>query len=750
MVKMIDAQSHVRGESRFIDDFPLLDGTLFAAPLLAPSVGEIQSIDARKALALEGVHSILFASDIPGENQVGGIIPDEPLLAEGQTHFIGQPVALVLAVSRDIAYQARRAIELNIRKTEVITSAEEADRRERYLFPPRHLEMGKPDQAWDQCEYVIEGKAESGFQEHLYLETQGSICIPQERGHLRVISSTQSPTGVQRSIARVLGLSMHLIEVEVLRLGGAFGGKEDQAAPWASLAALGSFTSHRPVKCVLERADDMIATGKRHPYTSTYRLGLSKELKMIAYEVTFLQNGGACADLSPAILERTICHATGSYFIPNVRITAKSCKTDIPPNTAFRGFGGPQGLFVIEAAIAHAARIIGCRPHAIQQTNLLNEGDELPFGQRVEACKAQTCWDQAVDRFQLDLWEERMDSFNRKNVLKKMGLAMMPICFGISFNKSSMNQAGALVHIYQDGSVAISTAAVEMGQGVNTKMVHVASTVLGVSPERVRVEPTNTTRVANTSPTAASSAADMNGKATEKACLILKSRLLTHAAKEKELDFADLELKKDALFSSGKATGWTWDHLIRSAFDHRVDLTEHGYYKTPGIYYDLAKGKGKPFAYHVYGSALLVATVDILRGSYEVERVLIMHDFGKSLNPEIDRGQVEGALAQGIGWMTLEELAYSKEGRLLAHNLSNYKVPDLHAMPRHVETYFLETEGNEKAVFKSKAIGEPPFLYGIGAFYAILDAMQAYRNVDFAKLKAPMTPERVLMTCHGE
>ena len=749
MVKMIDAVSHVRGESRFIDDFPLLRGSLYASVVLARKVGRISRIDTEKALEMKGVQSILLAKDIPGENQIGGIFPDEPLLADDHAHFIGQPVALVLAETMELAYQARAKVQVEIRGEKAITTAREADKLGRYLFSPRTMQIGDVGKAWDSCDFIFEGEAETGYQEHLYLETQGAIAIPQENGHIKIISSTQAPTGVQRMAARVLGLSMHKVEVEVLRLGGAFGGKEDQATPWAVLAALGTWVTRQPVKLVLERHDDLMATGKRHPYSSNYRIGLSIDRKIQAFEVTYLQNGGACADLSAAILERTICHSTGSYFVPNVKITAKSCRTDIPPNTAFRGFGGPQALFVMEAAIARAAKEMGCRPSEIQKVNLLQDDHVLPFGQKLEACKAIECWSRAEQQFNLAVWEDKKNAFNRKHKTEKMGIAMMPICFGISFNKSSMNQAGALVHIYQDGSVAISTAAVEMGQGVNTKMVHIASTVLGLSPERVRVETTNTTRVANTSPTAASSAADLNGKAVEKACLMLKSRLLTHISQQKNFIFKDLDLKKDALLIAGKPSGISWNELVMSAFEARVDLTEHGYYATPGIFFDKEKNSGKPFAYHVYGCGLVSARVDILRGTYQIENVQIMHDFGKSLNPEIDRGQVEGALAQGVGWMTLEEIRYSDDGRLLANSLSNYKVPDLHACAKKVETHFLETAGNDKAVFKSKAIGEPPFLYGIGVYFALLDAIQAFRNIDLAQMEAPMTPEHLFMLCHG-
>jgi len=748
MVKFIDAVSHVRGESLFVDDFPLLDQTLYAAAVVCQAIGKITRVDIREALKFPGVVSVLTYKDIPGENQIGGIVPDEPLLAEDDAHFIGQPVALVLAESRDAAYAARKLVYIEIKKREAITCPREALKQGKMILPTRHMQIGDLESAWEKCDLIVEGRVETGGQEHLYLETQGALVFLEEKGHLKVISSTQSPTGVQRMVARVLNIPMHLVEVQVLRLGGAFGGKEDQAAPWAVLAALGVQKTGLPVKLVLERHDDMVVTGKRHPYSSDYRIGLTKDFKIQVFDVTYYQNAGACADLSPAILERTICHATGSYYVPNVKITAHSCRTDLPPFTAFRGFGGPQALFVMESAITHAAHELGCRASDIQRANLLEEGHMLPFGQKTEACTARECWDFAEKEFNLRKWEKIKLEFNAANATKKMGVAMMPICFGISFNKTAMNQAGALAHIYQDGSVGVSTAAVEMGQGVNTKMVHIAATVLGLSPERIHVEPTNTTRVANTSPTAASSAADLNGRALERACLMLKARLLTHAADIHGYQFRDLELKKERLYNDDVRSGISWEELVTSAFNHRIDLTEHAYYATPGLYFDNKKQRGKPFAYHVYGSALVAVVVDILRGTYEIDSVRMIHDFGKSLNPEIDRGQAEGALAQGIGWVTMEEIQYSKEGYLLSNSLSNYKVPDLQSAPKTVEVHFLETEGNEKAVFRSKAIGEPPFLYGIGAYFAIDDAIRAFTDEKITGFEAPMTPERVFMRCH--
>ena len=486
-------------------------------------------------------------------------------------------------------------------------------------------------------------------------------------------------------------------------------------------------------------------TGKRHPYRSDFKIGLDKDLKIKAYEVTFHQNAGAAADLSPAVMERTLFHATNSYFIPNVTATAYSCKTHLPPNTAFRGFGGPQGMFVIESAIAYASNQLGVNASAIQRKNLLSDRDEFPYGQIVAQAKAQNCWEQCEREYDHQALEAEINAFNQNNKHYKKGLAIQPICFGISFTNTSMNQARALVHIYSDGSVGVSTGAVEMGQGVRTKMIQVAAEVFSINPDRIKLETTNTTRVANTSPSAASATADLNGKALQKACGELLKRLKDLAAKTLETNPATIEIKSGCVFHDGHKTDMSWEDLIQSALLNRIALTENGHYATPEINFDKVKEKGHPFAYHVYGTAAIVVTVDCIRGTYEFDDVKIVHDFGKSMNEAVDLGQIEGGLIQGMGWMTLEELKYNDDGKLLSNALSTYKIPDIYAVPKNVEVKHLKTDGHEMAILKSKAVGEPPLMYGLGAYFAIQNAVRAY-NPDYQmKFDAPFTPEKVLM-----
>ncbi|MEP7264049.1 MAG: molybdopterin cofactor-binding domain-containing protein [Bacteroidota bacterium] len=745
-MRNIDSYTHVRGESVYIDDIPELAGTLYAVAFDSPVAhGRITHLDLTEAHAVPGVVRIFIARDIPGENQIGGIIPDEQLLADDVVDFIGMPIALVVAESDEAARSAIKKIKVSIDPLPVITDPREAARQNKLIIPPRTFQIGNTVDQWLKCEYVFEGVAESGGQEHLYIETQGAYAVPMENGNIKIYSSTQGPTAVQRTVARVLGIAMHKIEVDVTRLGGGFGGKEDQASAWATMAALATHHLRRPVKCVLHRMDDMRMTGKRHPYSSDFKIGLNKDLKIIAYEATFYQNAGAAADLSPAVMERTLFHANNTYFLPNAKVTAYSCKTHLPPNTAFRGFGGPQGMFVIESAIAKAAESLKIPAFVIQQKNLLKDGDEFHYGQIAEGCKATNTWKAADDLFHFEDYRIAIESFNSENKLIKKGIAVMPICFGISFTKTLMNQARALVHIYTDGSIGVSTGAVEMGQGVNTKMLQVAEQVFSVSPTRIKIETTNTTRVANTSPSAASATADLNGKATEIACKTIRARLLQRAAIELNANADDLYIKDELVYHKGNSTELNWNKLVMACFLNRESLSEHSHYATPEIHFDAKKEKGHPFAYHVYGTALVTVTVDCLRGTYEFDSVKILHDFGKSMNTIIDRGQIEGGVVQGIGWMTMEEVVYNADGKLLSNALSTYKIPDIYSVPKEIYIAALDTPGSDLAIFNSKAVGEPPLMYGIGAYFAIRNAVKAFNADADIPFSAPFTPEKVLM-----
>jgi len=750
--RLLDMALHVRGESRYVDDLTPPQGTLYAAVFASPAAhGRIRRLDTSRALARPGVRGVFTARDIPGENQIGGIIPDEPLLADGEVHCVGEPVALVVADTERLARAALASVELEVERLPAVFDPREAFKQGLLIRPPRTFAAGDVEAAWTDCDVVVEGRVDSGGQEHLYLETQCSLALPGEGGSLKVISATQGPTAVQKSVARVLGLPMHQVEVEVLRLGGGFGGKEDQATPWACLAALAASRLGKPVKLVLRRQEDMRLTGKRHPYSSDFRLGAAYDGRLLAYEVTFYQNAGCTADLSTSILERSLFHATGSYLIPNVRATGACCRTNLPSNTAFRGFGGPQAMLVIEAAIVRLAEALGVEPAAVQEKNLLAEGDALPYGQRVRGCQARRCWLEARTRYRLEERRWQVAEFNRTHPLARKGLALMPVCFGISFTNQTLNQAGALVHVYTDGSVSLATAAVEMGQGVHRKLREVASRAFSIDRERVRLEPTSTARVANTSPTAASTGTDLNGRAAELACRAVLGRLREVAAQELGKHHPErVEIREEQVFYQGKPSSLTWAKLVAAAYGRRVSLSAQAHYATPGIHFDRSTEKGEPFAYHAYGTALCEVTLDCLRGTYVVDSVEVVHDLGPSLDAAADLGQAEGGIAQGIGWLTLEEVLHAPDGSLLTKDLSTYKVPDIHFAPRRLEVHFLEDTENPLGVFNAKAIGEPPFMYGIGVYFALRAAMRAFRPDGELGLVAPLTPERVLMQLAGD
>ena len=749
-MKNIDSYTHTRGESIYLDDIPLVRGTLFAACFDSPIAhGKVLSIDTSEAEKCEGVARVLTYKDITGINQIGGIIPDEPLLAGHHVHFCGMPVALVLAETDEAARHAVKKVKVEIDALPVITGPREAAAQNELIIPPRTFRIGDSATAFANCDYVFEGSCDNNGQEHLYIETQGAYAVPQENGVIRVYSSTQGPTAVQRAVSKVTGLPMHAIEIDVTRLGGGFGGKEDQANTWAALCALGTHVTKRPVKYSLHRMEDMRMTGKRHPYSSDFKIGLNKDLKIVAFETTAYQNAGAAADLSPAVMERTLFHCTNTYFVPNVTATAYSCRTHLPPNTAFRGFGGPQGMFIIESAIAKAADELGINAWEIQQKNLLHTGDEFPYGQKAES-EAHECWKRADELYNIEAIASKVEDFNTANTLYKKGIAVMPICFGISFTNTLMNQARSLVHVYTDGSVVISTGAVEMGQGVNTKMLQVAAHVFSIKPERIKVNSTNTYRIANTSPTAASATADLNGKATLNACAAILVRLKETAAAELNVAAGDVELKDEFVYVNGVKSDLGWEKLVVTTHNKRISLSEHGHYATPEIHFDKTKEKGHPFAYHVYGTSITEATVDCIRGTYEIDSVKIVHDFGHTMNTIIDRGQIEGGLVQGIGWMTMEEIVYDKQGKLRSNALSTYKVPDIYSVPKEIDIDFLKTEKSNLAIFRSKAVGEPPLMYGIGAFFALRNAIKNFNMAVKPAFDAPMTPEKALMNLYNQ
>lgn len=746
-----DTELHVRGQSVFTGDLNLPEHCLFAAVFTAPYAhGKVTHIDHGSAEKMEGVVRVLTAKDIPGSNQIGHIVADEPLLAEEEFTYIGQPIALVLAESHKIAQKALAQIQISYEKLPIITDPREAYQKGNIIGEERVFSCGDI-LAQNECTFLYEGRVDSGAQEHLYLETQVALAIPVEKDKIKIVSSTQSPSSVQHAVAEVLGLSQNCIESEVLRLGGGFGGKEGQASTWAALAALGTFQTNRAVNLTLPRKTDLSVTGKRHPYSSDFKIGLDKNLKIIYFEVMYYQNAGACADLSGSILERTLFHATNSYFIPNVKVKAVSCRTNLAPNTAFRGFGGPQAMFVIESAIYEAARQLQIPAFRIQQANIITAGQRFPYGMAMQENNAKVCFDEALRKYGFEEKLQKIRKFNAQNKFLKKGISVMPVCFGISFTTTFLNQASSLVHIYSDGSIGISTGAVEMGQGVNEKIRKIAARTLGVSVDRIRTETTNTTRIANISPTAASTGTDLNGNATLLACQELRNRLLhflpTLTGQGGESDYAIIE---GQVLYHNRPSGFNWNQLIINAYRSRINLSSYAFYATPGISYDKKSEKGIPFAYHVCGTAITRLTADCLRGTYVIDSVEVIHDTGASLDPTIDLGQIEGGIVQGIGWITMEEILHSKDGKLITNTLSTYKVPDIFFSPKEISVHFLSAFDPSKGVLGAKATGEPPLMYGIGVYFALLEAARAFLPEMAVPYSAPMTHERFLMMLYDK
>jgi len=756
-----DSILNVLGQTKYIDDIPEPRDLLHAVIIPTPIAhGRLIRIDTEKAQAVFPHAIFVTAADIPGINQIGNAVADEPLLAEGEWHYRGEPAGLVLAATRSEARRAAALVRVEAEELEVVTDPREAAARKEFILPPRTMMRGDVQAAYGRCARVIEGRVDSGGQEHLYLETQGAIAWPAEAGGVRIVSSTQWPTGVQKASARILGVPMNRVEVETMRIGGGFGGKEDQATAWGCLVALGARITGRPVKLYLNRHEDMTYTGKRHPYSSDFKIGIAADGRILAFEADYYQNSGGCADLSPAVLARTLFHGLSAYSVPNVRVTGYMCRTNLVPFTAFRGFGAPQGIFVIECAIAKAAETIGMPVVELQRLNLLAAGDTFHYGMPVEECRTAQSVDRVLEKSRWAKLREEISEFNTEHRELKRGAAMIPLCFGISFTKLMMNQTGALVHVYHDGSVTVNTGAVEMGQGVGRKLAIISARALGVPVDRVRIESTRTANVANTFATAASSGTDLNGMAAQLACAQIKERLLKVAAGCSEsapaaavhagaheapaagphgvYDICNGEVMRD-----GASIGLSWDALVARAHEERVDLSAHAFYSTPGLFYDDKLETGSPFAYHVYGAAVLTATADILRGTFAIDDAFIVHDAGDPIDLLVDMGQTEGGFVQGLGWAVLEDLRFDRDGRLQADTLSTYKVPDVHFVPK-MDIEFLSNVPNPKAVLNSKAIGEPPLMYAIAGYFAVLDALKAARPGQEGFYDLPMTPEKAL------
>ncbi len=740
---------HIQGLSKFIADEIKPQGMLYIAIFHSKYAhAHIISINTEIAKNIKGIKTVLTAKDIPGENQIGHLMADEPLLAEDLVNYIGQPIALVVAESPRLAELGVKAIEISYNELTPILTIEEALKNDNLYIPPRVIECGDLKKGMKNSPHIISGKFKSGAQEHFYMETQRSRAIMGDHDEIIISSATQSSSEVQEITAKVLGLSSKDITVDIKRLGGAFGGKERNATLFACLTAFACFMTKKPVELVLNRLEDIECTGKRHPFESKYTIGFDDNGKILAYDVEFCSNGGASIDLSVAILERAMLHADNAYYIPNARIIGKACRTNLPPNTAFRGFGAPQGILVIENAIHRIARFLNKDPQEIRCVNAYKEEQFTPFSQPVLDAPEDYYIKKCLIKSNYSELINTIKEFNSLNLLKKRGIALIPIKFGISFTTAFLNQGSALIWIYTDGTISVSHGGVEMGQSLNTKVALIVADTLGVSLGRIRIESSNTKRIGNASPTAASSGTDINGSAARIAAEKIKLRLSSLALKELNLDdVSDIVFKDDQVsHKNNPDLSISFENLIHKAYLERIDLGAHGYYSTPGIFFDREKGKGTPFYYFVYGSALVEAEIDLVHGNFSLPKVYIVHETGKSLNQNIDKGQITGAFIQGLGWCTMEEENFDSKGRYLALTPSTYKFPTIRDIPQLWDIELVEKDCKANSVLGSKALGEPPLIYGEAVWFAIKDAIESINNYNIeAELSHPATPEAILL-----
>lgn len=747
------AVAHVTGKAVYIDDMDFR-GMLYGLVVYSKiAKGTIRSIETDEALSLKGVIRILTAKDIPGVNQMGPVIHDELCLAIDRVEFIGQAIALIAAENEHVAYEAAKLISVEIDSEDAITTLEEAIEADNLITTPKKIITGNIEQGFKDSDFIIEGSLKTGAQEHWYLETQAAVCVPGEGTEIKVFSSTQHPSETQAIVAEVLGLSRKDVMVETRRLGGGFGGKETQANHVAAWAALMAYSTHRPVKMSLFRDDDQIMTGKRHRFLSNYKVGFSKDGQLQSLDAELNSDVGAASDLSVAILERALFHIDNAYFIPNLRVVGKAYKTNLPSNTAFRGFGGPQGMAVIEEVIDRIARFLKKDTLEIRKLNFYRESpfDITHYGQKVENNRLSVIYDKLIQSSDYLLRKSEIDQFNEKHRFYKKGIALTPVKFGISFTASFLNQAGALVNIYQDGTVLVSHGGTEMGQGLNTKILAIASQELGISSKHIKIHSTNTSVIPNTSATAASSGSDLNGMAVRNAIQTIKLRLTQEICKVLSPDThsepEDFIFRDDHIHHiSNPERKIKFTEVIQKAYMNRISLSSTGYYSTPDVYYDREIGKGHPFYYFAFGMAVSEVTIDTLTGESKLNRVDILHDAGSSLNEKIDLGQVYGALIQGLGWITTEEIKWNKEGKLLTYSPDTYKIPTIGDIPKIFNVELLKGYAQPGTIGNSKAVGEPPFMLAFSVWMAIKYAVSAVANHQFdPDIPIPATAEAILL-----
>ena len=746
-VKHDSAPKHVSGEAIYVDDRLEFPNQLHVYARMSDRAhARILSIDTSPCYQIPGVAIAITAKDVPGQLDIGAVMPGDPLLADGKVEYVGQPVIAVAADSLETARKAAMAAIIEYEDLEPVLDVVEALRKQHFVLDSHTHKRGDSAGALAKAPRRLQGTLHIGGQEHFYLETQISSVMPTEDGGMIVYTSTQNPTEVQKLVAEVLGVSMNKIVIDMRRMGGGFGGKETQAAGPACMCAVIAHLTGRPTKMRLPRMEDMLMTGKRHPFYVEYDVGFDEDGMLHGIQIDLAGNCGYSPDLSGSIVDRAMFHSDNAYYLGDVTINGHRCKTNTASNTAYRGFGGPQGMVAIEEIMDAIARELGKDPLEIRKRNYYgkDERNVTPYYQTVEHNMLEEMTAELEASSEYARRREEIRAFNASSPILKKGLALTPVKFGISFTASFLNQGGALVHVYTDGSIHLNHGGTEMGQGLNTKVAQVVAEVFQVDIDRIQITATNTDKVPNTSPTAASSGTDLNGKAAQNAALTIKQRLIEFAARHYNVTEEDVQFKNGQVRIRDRFI--TFEELIQQAYFGQVSLSSTGFYRTPKIYYDRDQARGRPFYYYAYGAACSEVIVDTLTGEYRMLRSDILHDVGASLNPAIDIGQVEGGFVQGMGWLTMEELVWNDKGKLMTSGPASYKVPAVANMPLDLRVKLVENRKNpEDTVFHSKAVGEPPFMLGISVWCAIKDAVASLANYKVQpKIDAPATPERVL------
>lgn len=753
------AKAHVTGTALYVDDEASQKKMLEIWPVTSPHAhAKLVSIDDAEALAMPGVHAILSAKDVPGVNDVGAVRQDEPLFAHDTTRFVGHIVAVVVAESREIAKRAAKKVKVVYEVLPAVLGIREAMRQDSFHNVPHVIRRGDPEAALKSAPRRLQGELEIGGQEHFYLESHAAAAEWGDDGDVVVTSSTQHPSEVQAVVSHVMHVPRNKVVVRAPRMGGGFGGKETQGNTFAALVALGSRITKRPVRVQLDRDVDMELTGKRHPFHATFDVGFDGDGRVLGAKIDLVSDGGWALDLSESICDRAVFHLDNAYYLPNVVFSGRVAKTHVVSHTAFRGFGGPQGMVVIEDVLDRIARTLGLPPELVRERNLYRgegETNTTHYGQHLDDNRIGRIWPELVKSSELSSRRKEIEAFNAKSPRIKRGIAITPVKFGISFTATFLNQAGALVLGYRDGTLQVNHGGTEMGQGLYTKIRGVVMRELGVPAENVRVMKTRTDKVPNTSATAASSGADLNGAAVRVACEILRDRLAEVAAQLIEKKAGRTILPAAMVFEGGKVFAEdarehavSFAQVCERAYFSQVNLSAQGFYRTPGIGYDRAKGKGKPFYYFAYGAAVAEVEVDGYSGMKLVRRVDILHDVGDSLNPAIDRGQVEGAFVQGMGWLTGEELKWNASGKLLSHSASTYQIPTIGDAPPVFNVTLLPDAAQKGTIHGSKAVGEPPLMLAIAVREAIRDAIASFGGPDAKQnepvlLESPATHEAI-------